>query len=134
MNNSSKTDEEWKTEEVWKKKLTPEQFEVLRKRGTERAFTGKYLNNKEKGMYVCGACGSKIFPSDVKFDSNTGWPSFKEALPNSVDLEIDLSHKIRRIEVKCKKCGSHLGHVFDDGPAPTRKRYCINSCALNFKK
>ena len=122
-----------KTEEEWKKKLAPEQFHVLRKKGTEMPFTGKLLHNKETGMYVCAACGTKLFSSETKFDSGTGWPSFfKPAKKGSVELKEDNSLFMRRIEVICKKCGGHLGHVFDDGPKPTGKRYCINGCALDF--
>jgi peptide-methionine (R)-S-oxide reductase len=122
-------------EEDLKQKLTPEEFEVLRKKGTEAPFTGKYLNTKDSGTYVCKACGNDLFASEAKFDSGTGWPSFDqpENLENVV-LEEDNSHEMHRTEVKCKKCGSHLGHVFDDGPTVTGKRYCINSVCLDLKK
>ncbi len=125
-----------KTEKDWKKKLTPEQYRVLREKGTEPAFTGKYVDNKEKGMYTCAACGAPLFSSDKKFDSGTGWPSFYDvAEKGNVELHEDTSHGMKRIEVTCKKCGGHLGHVFDDGPKnKTGKRYCINSCSLDFKK
>ena len=118
----------------FKKKLTKEQYHVLREKGTEPAFTGKYYDNKENGMYECVACGSKLFNSDVKFDSGTGWPSFYDSIPGSVKFIQDNSLGMDRTEVVCIKCGSHLGHVFDDGPKETSKRFCINSCSLNFKK
>ena len=124
-----------KTEQEWKKKLTPEQYNVLREKGTEMPFTGKLLHNKEKGTYICGGCGAELFSSEAKFDSGTGWPSFYE--PNNrenIELKKDFTHGMLRTEVLCKKCGGHLGHIFDDGPAPTGKRYCMNSCALDFRK
>lgn len=118
----------------FKKKLTKEQYQVLREKATERPFTGKYYNNKEKGMYECAACGNKLFKSEVKFDSGTGWPSFYDSIPGSVKFIEDNSLGMKRTEVVCTKCGSHLGHVFDDGPVDkTGKRFCINSCSLNFK-
>lgn len=122
-------------EEELKQKLSHEEYEVLRNRGTEAPFTGKYLNTKDEGIYVCKACGNKLFSSQAKFDSGTGWPSFDqpENLQNIV-LEEDNSHEMHRTEVKCKKCGSHLGHVFDDGPTGTGKRYCINSICLDLQK
>ncbi|MBI1755675.1 MAG: peptide-methionine (R)-S-oxide reductase MsrB [Fimbriimonas ginsengisoli] len=122
------------TEDEWKGVLTPEQYGVLREKGTERAFTGEYWNHHEPGAYVCAGCGAELFTSDAKFDSGCGWPSFYEALDKSkVEEHIDNSHGMRRIEVTCAACGGHLGHVFPDGPQPTGLRYCINSASLGFK-
>ena len=119
----------------WKKELTDEEYQILRKKGTEFAFTGKYLNNKKDGTYVCAGCGNPLFSSETKFDSGSGWPSFWDVLSKgSVELKSDYSMRVHRIEVSCGRCGGHLGHVFDDGPKPTDKRYCINSLSLNFKK
>ena len=124
-----------KTEEKWKKKLTKEEYHVLREKGTEQAFTEKFFNHKEEGMYTCKACGNELFSPNTKFDSGTGWPSFDDvASSNAVKLEDDYSHGMHRIEVKCNKCKSHLGHLFDDGITKTGKRYCINSICLGFKK
>ncbi|MBD1397960.1 peptide-methionine (R)-S-oxide reductase MsrB [Pontibacter sp. JH31] len=124
-----------KTEAEWKKQLTPEQFYVLRQQGTERAFSGKYNNHKEKGVYTCAACGNELFASDTKFDSGTGWPSFfKPISPKNVREVADRSMGMVRTEVVCGRCGGHLGHVFDDGPKPTGLRYCLNSVALDFKR
>lgn len=124
-----------KTEEDWKRELTPEEYHVLREKGTERAFKGAYYNTKERGMYLCAACGQELFSSDTKFDSGTGWPSFyKPASDLSVESHDDVSYGMHRTEVMCSRCGSHLGHVFDDGPNPTGKRFCINSVSLKLKK
>jgi len=121
-------------ENDWKKKLSPEQYRVLREKGTEAPGTGKLLHNKDTGMYDCAGCGQQLFSSDTKFDSGTGWPSFDKAIPGAVKEIDDLSHGTHRIEAVCSKCGGHLGHVFDDGPTDTGMRYCINSCSLGFKK
>ena len=122
-----------KTDAEWKKTLSPEQYEVLRQKGTERPFTGKYYKSKEKGKYVCAGCGLELFLSDAKFDSGCGWPSFsKPADQKSVASREDGSYDMHRVEVYCPRCGGHLGHVFEDGPAPTGLRYCINSASLEF--
>ncbi len=124
-----------KSEEEWKKILSEQAYYVLRKKGTERAFTGKYHNNKEKGVYLCAACGNELFDSETKFDSGTGWPSFYQPISSEkVGTESDRSFFMTRTEVHCAKCGGHLGHVFSDGPKPTGLRYCINSVSLDFKK
>lgn len=124
-----------KTNEEWKKKLTPEVYHVTREKGTEPAFTGKYWNSKDRGMYMCSNCGAELFSSGTKFDSGTGWPSFTEpANLEHIELTQDLSIGALRTEVLCRNCGAHLGHVFNDGPSEKGgKRYCINSCSLDFK-
>lgn len=124
-----------KTEDEWRKKLTPEQFHVLREKGTETPFTGKLLYNHDAGSYVCAACGAELFSSDKKFDTDCGWPSFYDAKKGAVVFTPDNSHGMRRTEVTCANCGGHLGHVFDDAPdQPTGQRFCINSAALQFLK
>ena len=133
MNNDST--ETAKSDEEWKKFLTPEQYHVLREKGTERPFTGKYYLNKETGIYTCAACGNELFTSEMKFDSNCGWPSFdKEIAGGKIKTQVDTSFGMIRTEIMCAKCEGHLGHLFDDGPTETGARYCVNSLSLDFKK
>jgi len=141
-NNQSLTDAQMKndtvkvekTEEEWKKELTPEQYNVLREKGTEAPYTGKFYLHKDKGVYVCAACGNELFTSDMKFDSHCGWPSFdREIEGGKIKTIRDTTHGMIRTEIVCGRCGSHLGHIFDDGPTETGMRYCVNSVSLDFK-
>lgn len=123
-----------KTDEQWRKELTPEQFRILRQKGTERPFTGPYNSFKGEGVFVCAGCGEALFDSRAKYNSGSGWPSFFQAAnPAAIDEHHDSSHGMQRTEITCAKCGGHLGHVFPDGPAPTGQRYCVNSASLDFK-
>lgn len=133
--NSTMSEKIVKSEDEWKKVLSPQQYEVLREKGTEMPYSGKYYLHKEKGVYVCAACGGELFRSDTKFDAGCGWPSFSDVIDSSkVVYTKDKTHGMIRTEITCAKCGGHLGHVFDDGPAPTGQRYCINSVSIEFKK
>ena len=124
-----------KSDEEWRNTLTSEQYKVLRKKGTERPFTGEYVDSFKEGVYRCAGCGAELFESDTKFDAGCGWPSFSEPKGgDSVEFKLDTSLFMKRTEVLCAKCGGHLGHVFDDGPAPKGKRYCINSVSLKFEE
>ena len=135
LNTPTNTPKVFKTEAEWRELLTPQQFHIMREKGTERAFTGALLSNHEDGTYHCAACNAPLFTSDKKFDSGTGWPSFWLPIsPEAIQAHEDNTHGMRRVEVTCANCGAHLGHVFPDGPRPTGMRYCINSASLGFEK
>ncbi|MGO8671068.1 MAG: peptide-methionine (R)-S-oxide reductase MsrB [Capsulimonadaceae bacterium] len=122
-----------KSDEQWRRELTPDEYHILRQKGTERPFSGRYWDAKDDGSYSCAACGQELFTSQTKFDSGCGWPSFYDAIPGTVELTDDFSHHMHRVEVTCSRCGGHLGHIFPDGPAPTGQRYCINSVSIDLK-
>ena len=135
VKNMDTTETITKSEEEWKKELTPEQYNILREKGTDRPFSGKYYLTTDKGVYLCAACGNELFTSDMKFESSCGWPSFdKEIKGGKITTRVDRSHGMVRTEIICAKCGGHLGHLFDDGPTQTGLRYCVNSTSLNFVK
>ena len=135
LNGENMSDKVIKSDEEWKKELSPEEYRILREKGTERAFTGKYWDNHELGTYICAGCGTELFESDTKSDSGCGWPSYFEPIDSSrIIYKDDSSYGMKRTEVMCAKCGGHLGHVFDDGPPPTGLRYCINSGSMKFIK
>lgn len=133
MSNEQPTHDLPETDEEWRELLTPEEYRILRERGTEPKFTGEYLETDDEGTYTCAGCGTELFDSDVKYDANHGWPSFYDAKEGAVEFREDRSHGMVRTEVVCATCGGHLGHVFDDGPEPTGQRFCINSAALDFE-
>lgn len=133
-NNNMEGNKVVKTDEQWKKELSPEQYYVLRQKGTERPHTGALLNHKEDGLYTCAACGNELFKSEQKFDSHCGWPSFDDQIEGAINTTKDSSHGMIRTEITCAKCDGHLGHIFDDGPTETGLRYCVNSLSIGFKK
>jgi peptide-methionine (R)-S-oxide reductase len=134
MSDSTETREVTRSDDEWREQLTPEQYQVLRRAGTERAFSGEYWDCHDDGVYRCAGCGAELFDSGTKFESGTGWPSFYEPMvAEAVELKRDVAHGMVRTEVVCRRCGGHLGHVFDDGPNPTGQRYCMNSCSLTFE-